>query len=125
MVNAGVLDALNQIVYHHKKTVRKEVCWSLSNITAGNPIQIQSCLDIGIIDKLIHILQNDDVEIKKEAVWAVSNATAAATFVQFQILVQKGILRALCSVLKLKEPRVLAVALEGITNVLNAGKNHF
>jgi hypothetical protein len=40
VINAGALDALNNIIYHKKKTVRKEVCWSLSNITAGNPEQI-------------------------------------------------------------------------------------
>lgn len=66
-------------MYHKKKTVRKEVCWSLSNITAGTPDQIQLCLDLGIIDKLINILINDDIEIKKEAVWAVSNTTAGAS----------------------------------------------
>ena len=37
VINAGALEALNNIIYHKKKTVRKEVCWSLSNITAGNP----------------------------------------------------------------------------------------
>jgi hypothetical protein len=37
VINAGALDALNNIIYHKKKTVRKEVCWSLSNITAGTP----------------------------------------------------------------------------------------
>jgi hypothetical protein len=40
-------------------------------------------------------------------------------------LVNKGILRALCSVLTMKEPRILAVALEGIENVLKAGKQFF
>lgn len=70
---------MNNIMYHKKKTVRKEVCWSLSNITAGTPDQIQLCLDLGIIDKLINILINDDIEIKKEAVWAVSNTTAGAS----------------------------------------------
>lgn len=97
------------------------MCWSLSNITAGNPSQIQACLDLGIIDKLINLLQNDDLEIKKEAVWAVSNSTAAATFEQFVTLVQKGILKALSSVLKMKEARILAVALEGIENILKSG----
>jgi importin subunit alpha-1 len=28
------------LIYHKKKTVRKEVCWSLSNITAGSRDQI-------------------------------------------------------------------------------------
>lgn len=37
VINAGALEQLNSIIYHKKKTVRKEVCWSLSNITAGNP----------------------------------------------------------------------------------------
>ena len=38
---------------------------------------------------------------------------------------EKGILTALCSVLTIKEPRILAVALEGIENVLKAGNEHF
>lgn len=83
------------------------------------------CLDLGIIDKLINILINDDIEIKKEAVWAVSNCTAGATFAQFVSLVEKGILKALTTVLKMREARILAVALEGIENILKAGKDHY
>ena len=83
------------------------------------------CLDLGIVDKLIYILINDDIEIKKEAVWAVSNCTAGATFEQFTALVEKGILKALTSVLKMREARILAVALEGIENILKAGKQHY
>ena len=125
VINAGALQALNNIIYHKKKTVRKEVCWSLSNITAGSPDQIQMCLDLGIVDKIIYILINDDMEIKKEAVWAVSNCTAGANIQQFIALVDKGILKALSTVLKMKEARILAVALEGIENILKAGKQQF
>lgn len=125
VIEAGALEALNNIIYHKKKTVRKEVCWSLSNITAGNAQQLQICLNLGIVDKLITLLINDDIEIKKEAVWAVSNCTAAASPEQFNFLVEKGILKALCSVLTMKDPRILAVALEGIENVLKAGAQHF
>lgn len=64
------------MIYHKKKTIRKEVCWTLSNITAGNENQIQACIDLGIVDKLIHLLINDEIDIKKEAVWAVSNCTS-------------------------------------------------
>lgn len=76
---------------------------------------------MGIIDKLINILINDDIEIKKEAVWAVSNSTAGATFEQFIVLVQKGILKALSATLKMRDARILAVALEGIDNILKSG----
>ena len=83
MIESGALEALNDLIYNKKKTIRKEVCWSLSNITAGSSSQIQQCIDMGIVDKLIQILLNDDQEIKKEAVWAVSNCTASANFHQF------------------------------------------
>ncbi len=78
-IDCGALHALNNIIYHKKKTVRKEVCWTLSNITAGSENQIQACIDLGVIEKLLYLLINDEIEIKKEAVWAVSNCTACAT----------------------------------------------
>lgn len=34
-INAGALQALDRLITHPKKAVRKEVCWSVSNITAG------------------------------------------------------------------------------------------
>ena len=60
-VDSGLVDALNQIISHPKKTVRKESCWVLSNITAGTVEQVQICIDVGIVDKLIQILQHDDM----------------------------------------------------------------
>lgn len=121
----GTLEALNRLISHNRKAVRKEVCWSVSNITAGNANQIQLCLDCGIIDKLIHLMQHDDNDIRKEALWAVSNTTAMATPAQFLELVQKGILNALCGIMTFSEPRLLLVAIEGVENVLKAGKAHF
>lgn len=40
VIEAGALQALNELIFNKKKTVRKEVCWSLSNITAGSVEQI-------------------------------------------------------------------------------------
>lgn len=125
VIEAGALETLNELIFSKKKTIRKEVCWTLSNITAGSSEQIQQCLDMGIIDKLIHILQRDESEIKKEAVWAVSNSTASASFSQFASLVDRGIIKALVQTLKMTEPRVLAVALEGLDNILKSGEEHF
>jgi len=34
-IDAGALQALSRLITHSKKAVRKEVCWSVSNITAG------------------------------------------------------------------------------------------
>lgn len=52
----------------------------------------------------------------------MSNATSQATPDQFKILVGKGIIGALCSVLTFQDARVLAVALEGLENILKDGQ---
>lgn len=74
-IDAGILQALSRLLAHPKKAIRKEVCWSVSNITAGNVKQIQMTIENNIVDQLLQILQFDDNEVKKEAVWALSNIT--------------------------------------------------
>jgi len=63
--------------------------------------------------------------IKQEAVWALSNCTASANPHQFNILVQKGMIKALGSVLKINDVRMLTVALEGLDNTLQCGDRHY
>lgn len=56
--------------------MRKEVVWSVSNLTAGSSEQIQMIIDCGLFDQLIHLMMHDDPTIKKEAIWAIANATS-------------------------------------------------
>ena len=39
-----------------KESVRKEACWTISNITAGNRQQIQAVIDANVFPVLIKIL---------------------------------------------------------------------
>lgn len=41
ILNCGALPCLHQLLGSVKESVRKEACWTLSNITAGNRQQIQ------------------------------------------------------------------------------------
>jgi hypothetical protein len=59
-----------------KEAIRKEACWTISNVTAGNCNQIQSVIDANLIPPLIHLLQHGEFKTKKEACWAISNATS-------------------------------------------------
>jgi importin subunit alpha-6/7 len=59
-----------------KEPIRKEACWTISNITAGNYQQIQSVIDANLIPPLINLLQHGEFKTKKEACWAISNATS-------------------------------------------------
>ncbi len=43
VVNCGALQALLALLSSPKDGIRKEACWTISNITAGNPNQIQVC----------------------------------------------------------------------------------
>jgi len=124
-IDAGVLQALHTVMRHDKVAVRKEACWSVSNITAGNQSQVELCIQSGIVDQLVLLLMQDSIEIKKEAVWALSNTTANANPGQFKVLVEKQIIKALGSMLTVKEPRILLVSLEGLTNILKCGADNY
>jgi len=63
--------------------------------------------------------------IKQEAVWALSNCTASANPQQYNVLVQKGLIKALGSVLKINDVRMLTVALEGLENTLACGEKNY
>lgn len=124
-IEANLVPTLSNILGHPKKTVRKEACWVLSNVTAGTNVQLQLCIDCGVIEKLVQILLHDDIIVKNEAVWALSNCTASASITQFKVLVDTGMIKALGSILTIKDVRMLAVSLEGLDNTLKCGADNY
>jgi len=81
------------LLNHNKKAIRKEACWTISNITAGNREQIQAVLEAGLFPPVINLLQADDFDIKKEAAWAISNATSGGSAQQIEHLVTFGCIK--------------------------------
>ncbi|CAA0843298.1 Importin subunit alpha-1 [Striga hermonthica] len=113
---------LNLLIQNHKKSIKKEACWTISNITAGNKEQIQAVIEAGLISPLVHLLQNAEFEIKKEAAWAISNATSGGTHDQIKVLVHEGCIKPLCDLLVCPDPRIITVSLEGLENILKVGE---
>ncbi|CAA0825482.1 Importin subunit alpha-1 [Striga hermonthica] len=113
---------LNLLIQNHKKSIKKEACWTISNITAGNKEQIQAVIDAGVISPLVRLLQNAEFEIKKEAAWAISNATSGGTHDQIKFLVHEGCIKPLCDLLVCPDPRIVTVCLEGLENILKVGE---
>ena len=66
IINCGVLPSLLSLLSSPKEGIRKEACWTISNITAGNAAQIQAVIDANIIPPLIHLLTNGDLKTRKE-----------------------------------------------------------
>ncbi|PHT40693.1 Importin subunit alpha-2 [Capsicum baccatum] len=113
---------LNLLNGNHKKSIKKEACWTISNITAGNRDQIQSVVEADIIGPLVNLLQNAEFEIKKEAAWAISNATSGGSHEQIKYLVSQGCIKPLCDLLICPDPRIVTVCLEGLENILKVGE---
>ncbi|VVA26270.1 PREDICTED: importin [Prunus dulcis] len=85
VIDNQVLPRLHQLLtQNHKKSIKKEACWTISNITAGNKIQIQAVIEADIILPLVQLLQHAEFDIKKEAAWAISNATSGGSHDQIQ-----------------------------------------
>ncbi|KAJ3109726.1 Importin alpha subunit (Karyopherin alpha subunit) (Serine-rich RNA polymerase I suppressor protein) [Physocladia obscura] len=124
VLNAGCLPNLLGLLNSPKEGIRKEACWTISNVTAGNPAQIDAVINANIIPPLIEILAHGDYKTKKEACWAISNATSGglAKPDQIRYLVHQGVIKPLCDLLTINDPRIVQVALDGLENILKIGE---
>ncbi|PKA57715.1 Importin subunit alpha-1 [Apostasia shenzhenica] len=124
VINSGALPFLLNLLtsQSYKKSIKKEACWTISNITAGNKEQIQAVIDANLIGPLVDLLQNAEFDIKKEAAWAISNATSGGTHDQIKFLVSQGCIKPLCDLLVCPDPRIVTVCLEGLENILKVGE---
>jgi hypothetical protein len=62
--NCSALPCLLALLVNPKKSIRKEACWCISNITAGNPDQIEIVINANIIPPLVSILKNEEFDIQ-------------------------------------------------------------
>jgi len=116
------LPCLNALLNSAKKGIKKEACWTISNITAGNRVQIQAVIDAGVIPRLIALLKNSDFDIRKEAAWALSNATSGGSPDQIKYMVEQNLIEPMCELLQCSDARIILVALEGLENLLKVGE---
>ncbi|KAL8137137.1 hypothetical protein V2J09_003138 [Rumex salicifolius] len=114
---------LNLLLSNHKKSIKKEACWTISNITAGTKDQIQAIVAAGLFGPLIQLLQSAEFDIKKEAAWAISNATSGGSHEQIKFLVSQGCIKPMCDLLVCPDPRIITVCLEGLENILKVGES--
>jgi hypothetical protein len=122
IINAGALQAFHFLLAHQKRAIRKETCWTLSNITAGSKDQIQAVINANLFPAVMGCMLATEFEVKKEASWVVANTTAGGTPEQSRYLLEIGVLNPLVQLLSGYDPKIVAVALETITNLLNLGE---
>jgi len=122
MIELSILPCLLSLLSSPKRTIRKEACWAISNITAGNKDQIQAVIDAGIVLHLVQVLIHEtEFDVQKEAAWAISNATSGGLREQIKLMVEQGCVPPLCEMLKVADPKIVMVVLEGLENILKMG----
>uniref|UniRef100_A0A673KBP8 Importin subunit alpha n=1 Tax=Sinocyclocheilus rhinocerous TaxID=307959 RepID=A0A673KBP8_9TELE len=122
ILNCSALPCLLHLLSSPKESIKKEACWTVSNITAGNRVQIQAVIDANIFPVLIEILQKAEFRTRKEAAWAITNATSGGTPEQIRYLVSLNTIKPMCDLLTVMDSKIVQVALNGLENILRLGE---
>ena len=100
LLNNNILQEIEQFLTCEKKVIKRETCWLLSNITAGNGIQVACVVNnFSIIEKLFQCC-NDSYEVKKEAFFSIRNAISKSESKELQQLLNFRVIELLLEMLK-------------------------
>ena len=126
VIDSGVMEVALKLLQNEKRSVRKETCWLLSNISAGTQSQIGALFKHKkVIINLIDFATNAGWEVRKEAVWSLANIFAGGNDFHVQSLVEADGLEAMIRILDTPgENRLVIAALDAIENVLAVGERH-
>lgn len=113
---------MGQLLALGKKEIKKEACWMLSNVTAGDATQIDAVCASGLVPSLIRCASEEEYDIKKEAVYALCNAIMGGSPATVSGLVYMGALRPLCALLEAPDTELVFAILEGVGAALEAGE---
>ncbi|KAI9309972.1 armadillo-type protein [Zopfochytrium polystomum] len=124
VIDSGVLPGLARLLLVPTADYTKDACWVISNITAGTIDQIDAVVNANVMVPLIEVLRKGDFRTKREACWAVCNATMG--WLQkpehVRYLVQQGVIKPLCDLLRVNDAKVAKIVLEALENILRVGE---
>lgn len=94
LLDHDALRVLDKYITCKKASVRKEVCWILSNIAAGNPSQVQKLLSYqGLIPKILQQMSiSNEFEVRREARFIISNVILGKNVHYIRKLIQYGVI---------------------------------
>jgi len=63
VIDSGVLPFLSKLIFHEKRSIRKETCWVISNIAAGTQQQIRALIINDFLPILETVIKNDEPDV--------------------------------------------------------------
>jgi hypothetical protein len=124
VVDCGALSVVMPLLSHAKKNIRKETCWMLSNIAAGNRSQVNSLTNTPnlVTQVLIQLSSGIEWDVRKEAAWVISNIATGGSKANVMSLIENNAIEPLCDLLDVGEVRILLVAMEALESILKHGE---
>ena len=121
VLDVELLDEFERLLSRQKRYIRKEVLWSLSNVTAGTAIQTQLIFCHSIYHQLLLAAHDSDLAIRKEAVIAFVHATSHSDMSLTHQMLSTGVLDFFLDSLESSDVECVTEALEGTRNMLLFG----
>uniref|UniRef100_A0A915HRL8 Uncharacterized protein n=1 Tax=Romanomermis culicivorax TaxID=13658 RepID=A0A915HRL8_ROMCU len=129
LIDHGILPVLEGLLDQSKEAVVREVCWLISNITAGNQSQLEIVVkqNLEIFAKLNRsIIGNTSQKVRKEATWSVCNALTGSSNEQLKKIVETGCIPAICYMLYVQQDeKLLMTVLSALRRVLDVGAEEY
>ncbi|CAD8066995.1 unnamed protein product [Paramecium primaurelia] len=125
VLNCGVLQVFQNLLQNKKRTLRQEVCWSLSNIAAGSSGQVKQIIrDDQLLNSIFLLLNNETSNVIEQISFIFSNCIFSAELEDIDYLVmQHGLIQKMSLLLDMNEKIVIGVTLEGIYKILKRFQN--
>lgn len=125
VVDSGALDIFPKLLGHPNEAIRKEICWMISNIAAGTLLQLETLVSKGYVKIMTNVLKEGDQVIKQEASWSLCNFTLVEKKELIESIFKDNIVESVSTILKFKPTKLIALALEAMSNLLKLGKTMF
>ncbi|GBG33431.1 Importin subunit alpha [Hondaea fermentalgiana] len=119
-IDAGLLRELQELFQHPKMSIRKEVAWTCSNVTAGTKEQIGALLAMpGLPEAMVDALEHGEWHVRKEAAWAVANICSGGATEHVRCVVERyNALKPMCALLAEADTRVLVLMMTSLETIL-------
>jgi len=121
VIGLNVIPTIISLITHHKKGIRKDACFLLSNVAAGTQSQIDFIFKFpSLLSQLKNISCNDDVDVIMEALCVISNSMIGGSRDHKLILIKSDIFyEILSTTITILGAKGLRVYLEGLKEYLS------
>eukprot|EP01147_Barroeca_monosierra_P002867 gene2867-8149_t len=123
VIELGILPLCHRLFCSKKANIRKDVCWTLSNICAGSEHQIDAVIQENLVTTLVQLAIYDPLgKVQQDAAWCLCNICTQGLPRHRDFVLKCGGLDAIGQVINLNmDKKALKVFLDAIDHLLIRG----